>query len=231
MNNSARHVLGGIIGLMVWLPLVVAGGWASRKVTTTARYFEVQAGEVVPGILVLLLCALVVGLLCGSRISPLASLVAGGLMSVLSLLWLLSPAQGSELLDAVLPDSFMIPVLDFIGVGMGLLLGLSMVVASLPPSRWAARSPRVLPSGGPSPLPFGGAPVPAPGQPPFGQPPFGGAPAPVPAPGQPPFGGAPGPVPPPHLPHVPAAPPAGPAPEPGQWAAPSPGDGAGKEER
>ncbi|MDX6738667.1 hypothetical protein [Actinocorallia sp. A-T 12471] len=206
MDNAARHVLGGVVGLVVWAPLVLGGGWAVNEVMSAMMRYALGAEDTVPGVLGLAVCGAVVGVLCGSRISPLASLVPGVLTSVVALGWIAAPRQGTELLDLVLPLTMMRATQTFIYSGTMLFLGFLLIAASLPPSRWRARVvlPPPLPPGAPVPLPFGGPAGPA-------------APRPNVA-------GPSGTVPPPHPPHVP---PAGPGPEGSPWAGPE----QGREER
>lgn len=240
MNNGARHVLGGVIGAVVWLPLLIGLGWGMQRTVVYWGQFGMDAVRQLPAVTVLILCGAVAGLLCGSRLSPLASLVPGALTSLAAAVWLVDPFLLNEVMDTLLPGELFRGLQTFVSSGMGLFLGVLLLAASVAPSRWAGRPRREqLPPGYPAPLPFGSAAtvppphlphVPAQGAP---QPPA--APGPVPPGGVPPQAAppaGPAPVPPPAPPAPGAGPAGGPAwaPQPapgaaeGQWAQPGPRD-------
>ncbi|MDA0565950.1 hypothetical protein LG943_16750 [Streptomonospora sp. S1-112] len=144
MSNALRHVLGLLIGLLLAPVLAFGLAWAPR--------WPAEAG-LDPGLLrvpgapewavpvgVLLFLALLLGLLMGSRISPLAALVAGLALAALGALRTAAPPEAlprsGDLLTPDSPDTWFAwgPVL--------LLAGAALVFSALWPSRWRGRRRR-----------------------------------------------------------------------------------------
>ncbi|MFI8552013.1 hypothetical protein [Spirillospora sp. NPDC077959] len=183
------------------------------------------------GAAVLLVAAVLLGLVAGSRVSPVASLIPGAVYAAIGLLWVASPRWAFENFDRDLfPGDLWLGYTLLAPYGIFLVIGVGLLVASLAPSRWKSRTaagaaPRF---GGPPPAPMGPPPMhgaqapmgahhtpqgpPAPGQnPPWqGGPPQGGAPhGGAPQYGQP--SAQPGASNPPPLPAAPPAPAPAPA--------------------
>ncbi|TDB90089.1 hypothetical protein E1264_06045 [Actinomadura sp. KC216] len=218
MSNGARHGLGALIGLVVTPIIAACLMYGTTRLGFFIRTFYGNGGEdrwIGGG--VILVAAVLIGLVAGSRVSPLASLIPGAAYGVIGLLWILAPRwtiqhSGRDTLPRELEYGY-ITLGPF---GIFLMLGVALVVASVAPSRWQARA-------GARTAPRYGAPPPAPmGPPPMhGVPPVIGGPHPPQAPqapgqssppwqGTPQYGQAPAASNPPPLP---AAPPASPASE------------------
>ncbi|HEY8482312.1 MAG TPA: hypothetical protein VIL71_21000 [Spirillospora sp.] len=173
MSNGARHGLGALVGLVA-TPVVAACLMAGTgRLGRSARLFMIDDGRW-PAAAVLLLAAVVLGLVVGSRVSPLASLIPGVVYTFVGLLWLAAPRWAVQNTTGRLPARLGLGYEALAAYGVFLVLGVALVAASLPSSRWRA----AVPAGAPR---FGGPP-PAP----VGRPPVHGAPAPVGAPQPPP---------------------------------------------
>jgi hypothetical protein len=203
MANGARHGLGVVIGLVL-TPIIAAclmyGTNKLRLVMTFgyARFRGYHGEELWIGTGVILLVAILLGLLAGSRLSPVASLIPGAALTAVGVIWFASPTwavqhSGRDLLSRDMSYGYT----TLGSMGIFFLLGVLLLVASLPPSRWKSRAaagaaPRFA---GPPPAPMG--PPPMPGAPaPMGAAPMGAAPmgAPQPPPSQSPsWQGAPQP--------------------------------------
>ncbi|WP_131760002.1 hypothetical protein [Actinomadura fibrosa] len=227
MSSGARHGIGAVIGLVATPVIAVCLLFGTERMTRYFRYFFASGGDRWSAAAALLVAAVVLGLVMGTRLSPLASLIPGAVFAAVGLLWIVAPRWSLEHTTRKLPDT-----LDrgyqYVGpYGVFLLIGVALVVASVFPSRWQARTPTgAAPRfGGPPPAPMGppqGAPMgtpqhlggpPPPGQEPSWQrPPQYGQPAGqqygagLPGgPGQ--YGGQPAQFPPATPPAPPAAPP------------------------
>lgn len=153
MSNAVRHVLGVVAGLLLTPLLVVALAYGTGQIIFALRMFTMPW----PGALALAACAVVLGFLAGSRLSPVASLMAGLTYTLAGLAMIiveLYPADLMELLPATLRVGF-----DTLGqMGLVFVLGVLLLTASAFPSRWRATRPRP----GVPPAPYG----PPPQQPP-----------------------------------------------------------------
>ncbi|MEU4822207.1 hypothetical protein ACLQ2P_00030 [Actinomadura citrea] len=187
MSNGARHGLGVLIGLVVTPVIALCLMYSTTKFTEYFRYFFTRGGEdrwVGAG--VVLVAAVLVGLAAGSRVSPLASLIPGAAYTAIGFLWLAAPRFAFEHSGrGVLSRELYLGYTTLAPYGVFLLLGVALLVASLAPSRWKARTAAAPRFGGPPPAPMGPPPMHG------GQAPMG-APQPPPAPGQsPPWQGGP----------------------------------------
>ncbi|NDU77519.1 hypothetical protein GWI34_33595 [Actinomadura sp. DSM 109109] len=186
MSNGARHGLGLVIGLVVTPVIALCLMYGTTRFTEYFRYFFTRGGEDRwLGAAVFLVAAVLVGLAAGSRVSPLASLVPGAVYTAIGLVWLASPRfaiehSGRDLFGRRLYLGYT----TLAPYGIFLLLGVALLVASLAPSRWKARTAAgAAPRFGPPPAPVGPPPMHG------GQAPMG-APQPPPAPGHGPSYGA-----------------------------------------
>lgn len=202
MSNGARHGLGVVIGLVVTPIIAACMTYGTTKLSQFARLFAFHGSDRWVGIGVMLIAAVLIGLVAGSRVSPLASLVPGFVYTAIGLLWVLAPRwvfrhSGRD----TLPDQLGYGYLTLAPLGVFLLVGIGLLVASLAPSRWRARTgtaygaaPRF---GGPPPAPMGPPPMhqpmqaPMQGAPPMGAPQAPQAAPPAPGSGTPPWQGAP----------------------------------------
>lgn len=147
MSNGARHglgVLAGIVAIPALSALLIFGAHRmNQQQNEVSRTFK--DGSVTDGLIILGLLAaggLVVALLCGSRLSPLASLIAGAPLLGYGAFWAVRPMQATKNL-ADLPGGkgkYSVDVLFTAHTGMLLLLGVVLVIASFPPSRWRSRA-------------------------------------------------------------------------------------------
>lgn len=179
MSNGARHGLGVLIGLVVTPVIALCLMYSSTKFTEYFRYFFTRGGEDRwIGAAAVLAAAVLVGLAAGSRVSPLASLIPGAAYAGIGVLWLASPRFAFEHSGrGLLSRELYLGYTTLAPYGIFLLLGVALLVASLAPSRWKARTAAGPRYGGPPPAPLGPPPMPG------GQAPMG-APQPPPAPGQ-----------------------------------------------
>ncbi|MEU8804498.1 hypothetical protein [Spirillospora sp. NPDC048819] len=225
MSNGARHGLGALIGVVLTPVIAACLLYGAGELQRVARYSlgsfrSYHGSDLWIGTGLMLVTAILVGLVVGTRVSPVASLIPGAVFAGIGVLWVVDPLWMLRNTSRDLPDTLAHGYMMFGPYGLFLLLGGVLLVASVAPSRWKSRT-----AAGAAPR-FGGPP-PAP----MGQPPMHGAQAPMgahhapqasPAPGQnPPWqGGAPQYGQPPaqlgasNPPPLPAAPPASPAPPP-----------------
>ncbi|WP_433464494.1 hypothetical protein [Spirillospora sp. CA-128828] len=180
MSNGARHGLGVVIGLVVTPVIALCLMYSTTKFMRYFQYFLTKGGDRWIAAALVLAAAVLVGVVAGSRVSPIASLIPGFVFTVIGVLWIVSPrwAFGHAGRDA-LPNKLYLGYTVLAPYGVFLLLGVALLVASVAPSRWKSRA-----TAGAAPR-FGGPP-PAP----MGPPPMHGSPAPMgahrppPAPGQ-----------------------------------------------
>jgi hypothetical protein len=186
MSNGARHGLGVVIGLLVTPVVALCLTYSATKFSEYFRYFFTRGGDRWLAAGLVLVAAVLVGLVVGSRVSPVASLIPGFVYAAVGAFWVVSPREafghsGRDLLphDVYLGYTVLGPY------GIFLMLGVALLVASVAPSRWQARRGAAPRFGGPPPAPMGPPPMHG------AQAPMG-APQPPPAPGQsPPWQGMP----------------------------------------
>ncbi|MFF5258682.1 hypothetical protein ACFY4C_07035 [Actinomadura viridis] len=173
MSGGARHGLGVVIGLIV-TPLIAGclmyGTGRSRIYIQT--FLDPAWSKRILPVTLLLLAALLLGLVMGGRISPVASLIPGLAFLVPGALWMIAPAFSARTGLDVLPRDFSLGYTTLGPTGLLMVLGVALVVASLAPSRWrsAPRAPRQNSAPAPG-GPYGGQPVPGG---PYGTPPAPG---------------------------------------------------------
>ncbi|TDD29712.1 hypothetical protein E1287_30455 [Actinomadura sp. KC06] len=166
MSNGARHGLGALIGLVVTPIIAACLMYGTTKLGQFARILAFHGSDRWVGAGVMLVAAVLIGLVAGSRTSPLASLIPGVAYTAVGLMWLLAPRWSFEHAGRdILPDDLGRGYFTLAPFGIFLVLGVALVVASVAPSRWQARA-------GAGAAPRYGAPPPAP----MGPPPMHGAP-------------------------------------------------------
>lgn len=207
MSNGVRHVIGVLIGLILTPVIGLGVIYGTERVGAVRLVLGSGGGDRWLGAGVLAAVVVLVALLVGSRTSPLASLVPGLVYTANAAAWLAAPRGTIEHTVLQLPGSLgrLSPAVGSYELILGTLGGV-LLVASLFPARWRARSPRQAtpratpqtPSGGhvrpypagQAPLPYGSAaavanpPLPAGPHPPVSAPGFPGA-AGLPGTGQP----------------------------------------------
>ncbi|WP_433474489.1 hypothetical protein ACQPZP_38005 [Spirillospora sp. CA-142024] len=183
MSNGARHGLGVVIGLVVTpviaLCLTYGAGRLSQVISLGIARFETYHGkELWIGAGLFLVAAAALGLVMGSRLSPVASLVPGAAYTITGLVWFASPRWAiTHPRTNDLPRELDLGYTTLASLGIFFLLGVMLVTASLAPSRWKARTNAAPRFGGPPPAPAGPPPM-------HGSPAPMGAHQPPPAPGQ-----------------------------------------------
>jgi len=136
MSNGIRHVLGLVLGLIA-VPSILMLLYESNErqkvvlqtfqATGTAHWVEMACFAGV---------AVLIGLVSGSRISPLASLVPGLVFGAIGVLFAVQPNNNS---GSALPSAFRQSYLNFGASGLALILGGGLLIASLFPARWRSR--------------------------------------------------------------------------------------------
>ncbi|NRQ36231.1 hypothetical protein HII36_30995 [Nonomuraea sp. NN258] len=133
MSNGSRHVLGAVAGLLL-SPLAVVGLLFGVGGAATPE----GAIAALPALGVLAGTAVVLAFLAGSRMSPIASLLAGLTFAASSLMPAML-ARGLESLPAQVQPGQLAGVLqEVLGTGLLWLVAAVLLVASLFPSRWRA---------------------------------------------------------------------------------------------
>lgn len=182
MNNAARHALGLVAGVVAAPVTFALWCWG---VTEVVESYQVAFETSLPGVAALTAGGLLLGVLCGSRVSPLGSLVPGLLFLALGVLWAADPSIVGRNIFDVMPGPFRHGMMSLASTGLALALGVLLLAASVPVSRWRVLQP---PPPVPYPqLPFAGS---LPGQ----SAPAAGQPAPVPAGSAPAPAGQPAPA-------------------------------------
>ncbi|TDC68798.1 hypothetical protein E1200_10610 [Actinomadura sp. GC306] len=207
MSNGARHGLGVLVGLVVTPIIALCMMYGVDRLGRTMRVYLFSGNDKYLGAAVLLVAALLLGLVVGSRVSPLASLIPGAGYTAIGLVWLLAPRWAFEHAGRdILPREMWGGYATLAPLGIFLLIGVVLLVASLAPSRWKAARPAAGYGAPPAPMgpPMHGAPahMGPPPAPQYGQPQWQGAPQY----GQPPAQPGPG-----NPPPLPSAPPAAPS--------------------
>ncbi|WP_051108848.1 hypothetical protein [Actinomadura flavalba] len=173
MSNGARHGIGALAGLIaspvLFALLLFAGNRAERVYRQVAiRYADSDPATTALALGAFAALGIIVALLAGSRVSPLAALLPGLAFTLFGGLFLLWPVRfGHELMDVL--GHRLTSLLTMGSLGVPFLLGVILVVSALPPSRWRSRRPAAVP---PAPMP-GAPPGPVGPQARFGAPQFG----------------------------------------------------------
>jgi len=154
MNNAARHVIGLVVGVLALPALVLL---LCYGITEVSRGYRVMASASPAGIAAVVAGGLLLGVVCGSRLSPLASLLPGLALFAYGLVWMIDPFVISRYALDAMPETLGSGLLTLEGTGMLLVLGTALLVASVPPSRW-----RAMPK--PPPVPYPQLPFSTPAQ-------------------------------------------------------------------
>jgi hypothetical protein len=142
MPNGVRHVLGLLAGLVL-APVTALGLlYGTERMQRIFQVYFFRPGTQWTPILLLTAVAVVLGVLVGSRLSPLASLVPGVLFGVPGLLWAVAPEWTLHHTARKLPGALDRGYQVVGPYGVLLVLGLLLLVGSVPPSRWRPREVR-----------------------------------------------------------------------------------------
>lgn len=169
MSNSVRHVLGLVAGVLLPPLAALALMYGVGELTTSyQRTLQLSA----PGVAGLVVAAVLLAFLLGSRLSPIAALLGGLLYTVVGFVPMVELSGVRVMPDEVFTGVLGLGFRTLLYTWMVLVLGVALLVASAFPSRWrsAARPPVVTPGHG-----YGAPHGPAPGYPggPQGMPPGG----------------------------------------------------------
>ncbi|MEJ2578745.1 MAG: hypothetical protein P8Z68_06550 [Kineosporiaceae bacterium] len=142
MRGWVRHLWGALYGILL-APVAVAGlAYGVAAATRGSAGPSISTDDLV-GIGVIAVGGLLLGIAVGSRISPLASLVPGLTLATLGALWVVAPAWSLKhlswpegILDGSLADRSSWGHAAMGASGALTLLGVLLLVASLPSSRW-----------------------------------------------------------------------------------------------
>ncbi|SEG90851.1 hypothetical protein SAMN04489712_12757 [Thermomonospora echinospora] len=136
MSNGARHGLGAVVGLVL-TPVI---GWLLMfgvdRLYRSMRVFRAEGADRWLGVAALVLAAVLLGLLVGSRLSPLASLIPGVVLTAVGLPWLFAAEWSFRTLRDLLPGRYYILYANLGSLGLWILVGCVLLAASFPPSRW-----------------------------------------------------------------------------------------------
>ncbi|MEU5995275.1 hypothetical protein ABZ806_40390 [Spirillospora sp. NPDC047418] len=159
MTPAVRHGIGVLAGLAATL---VIAGCLSYSVDRLRRTVADGLGASLDGTPaspdwtafgVLLLGAAVIGLVVNARLSALASLIPGVLMTTVGLLWVLKTMwMLQHTTRGLVPDDFFGGYSNMAANGTFMIIGLALVVASLSPRRWrGTRAATPVPAASPAP--------------------------------------------------------------------------------
>jgi hypothetical protein len=137
MSNGARHTLGLLAGLAAVAAIAGALYEAYERQRAVVRTFQTTGTDHWEQMACYAGAALVIGIIAGSRISPLAALVPGLVFGGFGVLWAVQPNTHS---DTWFPSSLRASYIAYGASGIYLLLGVALVVASLFPSRWRGKA-------------------------------------------------------------------------------------------
>ncbi|MEV4390666.1 hypothetical protein [Nonomuraea sp. NPDC049607] len=135
MGNGVRHFAGAAVGVAA-IPLIAAGLLYGPRATTSGFDWTVEwtAAAALAG------TALLIGVLAGSRISPVASLLPGLAFTALAVASLVRAATGGDRrmgFDLV-PADYLDAYAALLNT-WSLMIGGILLAASMFPSRWRAR--------------------------------------------------------------------------------------------
>jgi hypothetical protein len=140
MANPIRHLVGLIVGAVATPVILLLLIYGTDRLIRAFQIIDLESADRYVGALLIALAAAIVGVLVTPWVSPVGSLVPGLAFTGLGLLDLVSHETVADLAD-VFPDRASFSFLDLAAFGTFLLVGLVLVVASIPPSRWVVKRP------------------------------------------------------------------------------------------
>ncbi len=150
MPNQIRHVVSGAIGVVLTPVILFLLMFGIAQLLEAFRTFDLSSADRYLGALLVALAAAGIGALVGSWLSPVGSLVAGVAFTGLGAVGVVSPSTSFDLADVFQAD-LQSSLFSILTTGTALLVGIVLLVASIPPSRWKAPAgrPPVWPAGPP----------------------------------------------------------------------------------
>lgn len=142
MSNGARHGLGVLIGIVGTAAIAVLALYGDDKLRRMLVTFRLDGSDKWTAIGMLVAAAILIGIMAGSRVSPIASLIGGVVFTVLGGLMFVSLHNAMTVANKVPVHKLRPAAADLMGNGMLLVVGVTLLAASVWPSRWAARTTR-----------------------------------------------------------------------------------------
>ncbi|MBW8484657.1 hypothetical protein [Actinomadura parmotrematis] len=139
MSNGARHGLGLLAGVVATPALAAALFYGTYQANYVLQSFRATWDDRWLPYALLGGAAVLIALLVGTRISPLASLVPGLAFTAAGGLWAWDLRKAVDWTGGKLPHRFDVGYTSLGGLGLLLAFGLILLVASLAPSRWRGR--------------------------------------------------------------------------------------------
>lgn len=138
MSNGFRHFLGVIAGLL--LPpaiavLLVFGVDGLTDIGTKVAVDKAASGALYTRLAMLAGAAIIIAIMAGSRLSPLASAIGGLAFTAAGTLWMAYPTQFGDLIER-LPGNRDAALRTLVYHGMFVLIGVTLLASSFPLSRW-----------------------------------------------------------------------------------------------
>src|SRR5712664_129191 len=106
MPNGLRHVLGLVAGVILVPGIAVGLLYGTDRLTRLFQAYSFRGGDQWTAVAILTLVGVTLGVLVGSRISPLASLIPGLLFTVVGGLWAVAPTWMTRNSYQKLPNAF-----------------------------------------------------------------------------------------------------------------------------
>ncbi|MFE3450999.1 hypothetical protein ACFXJ8_18940 [Nonomuraea sp. NPDC059194] len=141
MPNAVRHVLGVVAGLLLTPLLAVGLAYGVGQIVFVFKVTFIMPWQ---GPVALAACAVVLGVMAGSRLSPVASLLPGLTFTLAGGTMLIPEWYPARLLE-LLPGTLRFGIDGLGTTGLLFVLGVLLLTASAFPSRWRATRPK-LPS-------------------------------------------------------------------------------------
>ena len=145
MSNSMRHTVGALIGVGAVPVSLAALSFLVPNIHQMVNRFEATSSLALLGALLLL--ALLLGLTATSRLSPLAALIPGLVLTMAGLLPAV-PQLYSQVLGMFPAGLYLDPPVAIVAGGM-------LVAAAFPASQWRSTQPAVPPTAAPAGFPAG----------------------------------------------------------------------------
>ncbi|XRQ05720.1 hypothetical protein ACN3XK_55655 [Actinomadura welshii] len=148
MIDLSRHRTGAVIGALA-TPLIAGCfvyGAEKLRLSMARSISDIPAGDAAgpdwAATAAVLVGAVAIGLVAGSRVSPLASLIPGAVIGAVGLLWVFAPAwmdgRAREMIES---ERLLFDYQSLAASGTVLIVGIALLAASAPPSRWRAARP------------------------------------------------------------------------------------------